>query len=110
MRLTNSTMFFYPLLCIPSVHSTFSTAGSDGGFNFWDKDNKHRLKPFQRMNQPITATAFSADGNIFAYAVGYDWSKGVEYNSNVSNYVLLHGVQEAEICKGKKSTSNRRAK
>jgi hypothetical protein len=26
------------------VHGTFATTGSDGGFNFWDKDSKQRLK------------------------------------------------------------------
>lgn len=83
-------------------YSTFSTVGSDGGWNFWDKDNKNRLKQFQRLNQPITATAFNANGSIFAYAVGYDWSRGVEYSDpNLPKYVLLHGVQESEI-KGKK--------
>lgn len=86
-------------------YGTFATAGSDGGFNFWDKDNRHRLKQFQRMNQPITATAFSMDGSIFAYAVGYDWSKGIEHHDpNSRKYVLLHGVQPAEI-KGKKANS-----
>ncbi|KAF8713039.1 hypothetical protein HU200_028831 [Digitaria exilis] len=28
----------------PQVHHTFATAGSDGAFNFWDKDSKQRLK------------------------------------------------------------------
>ena len=28
-------------------HGTFSTAGSDGTFHFWDKDAKHRLKGYQ---------------------------------------------------------------
>lgn len=28
------------------VHGTFATAGSDGAFNFWDKDSKQRLKVF----------------------------------------------------------------
>lgn len=85
-------------------HGTFATAGGDGGFNFWDKDNKHRLKQFQRLNQPITATAFSSDGNIFAYAVGYDWSKGAAHHNPTTNrkYILLHGVQQAEV-RGKKS-------
>ena len=27
------------------------------------------------MTQPITASAFNRDGNIYAYATGYDWSK-----------------------------------
>jgi len=87
-------------------HGTFATAGGDGGFNFWDKDNKHRLKQFQRLNQPITATAFSSDGNIFAYAVGYDWSKGAAHHNPTTDrkYILLHGVQQVEV-RGKKSNS-----
>ena len=28
------------------VHHTFATAGSDGSFNFWDKDSKQRLKVY----------------------------------------------------------------
>eukprot|EP00171_Calliarthron_tuberculosum_P010947 IDg10947t1 len=85
---------------------TFATAGSDGGFNFWDKDNKHRLKQFSRLNQPITAGAFSHDGSIYAYAVGYDWSKGAAHHNPATDkkYVLLHGVQPTEI-KGKKASA-----
>ena len=26
------------------IHQTFATAGSDGAYNFWDKDSKQRLK------------------------------------------------------------------
>lgn len=89
-------------------HGTFATAGGDGGFNFWDKDNKHRLKQFQRLNQPITATAFSSDGNIFAYAVGYDWSKGAAHHNvaNMKKYILLHGVQAQDV-KGKRSAGKK---
>lgn len=98
----------YPVNAISfhEQHGTFSTAGGDGGFNFWDKDNKQRLKQFQRLNQPITATAFSSDGGIFAYAVGYDWSKGAAHHSPQTSqkYILLHGVQAAEV-HGKKSSS-----
>ncbi len=54
---------------------TFATAGSDGGYVFWDKDSKQRLKLFNRMPQAITASNFNKEGNIYAYAVGYDWSK-----------------------------------
>ncbi len=56
-------------------YGTFATAGSDGGYVFWDKDSKQRLKLFNRMAQPITSSNFNKDGNIYAYAVGYDWSK-----------------------------------
>ncbi|CAD0056010.1 unnamed protein product [Aureobasidium pullulans] len=51
------------------VHGTFSTAGSDGTFHFWDKDAKHRLKGYPEVGGSISCTDFSHDGNIFAYAV-----------------------------------------
>jgi mRNA export factor len=77
---------------------TFATTGSDGTFNFWDKDSKQRLKPFNKCNAPIPCGVFNHDGSIFAYAVSYDWSKGVEfYNPHQKNYILLHPTTEAEI-------------
>jgi mRNA export factor len=60
---------FHPL------HGTFSTAGSDGTFNFWDKDSKQRLKGFSNIGSPISATTFNRNGTFFAYAASYDWSK-----------------------------------
>ena len=57
------------------IHGTFSTAGSDGTFNFWDKDSKQRLKSFSNVGGPIPCTTFNRNGSIFAYAVSYDWSK-----------------------------------
>ncbi|KAG5965889.1 RNA export factor gle2 [Claviceps humidiphila] len=85
------------------VHGTFSTAGSDGTFHFWDKDAKHRLKGYPKVGGSITATAFSKTGNIFAYAVGYDWSKG--HQQNTPSYplkVMLHPVTGDE-CKPRPS-------
>jgi mRNA export factor len=81
------------------TYGTFSTAGSDGTFNFWyhfnyyfrlarlvicgtnficdcrDKDSKQRLKSFPSVGSPISCTTFNRTGAIFAYAVSYDWSK-----------------------------------
>mmetsp|Transcript_19684 Transcript_19684/g.75515 ORF Transcript_19684/g.75515 Transcript_19684/m.75515 type:complete len:347 (+) Transcript_19684:119-1159(+) len=82
------------------VFGTFSTAGSDGSYHFWDKDSKQRLKQFQRSCAPISATAFNANGTIFAYAVSYDWSKGFQYAEHPdykANSIFLHGVQEEEM-------------
>ena len=68
---------------------------------FWDKDSRQRLKLFNKMNNSITAAAFNSDGNIFAYALGYDWSKGVEYFDRLKspNAILLHSVKAEEIKK-----------
>jgi len=84
---------------------TFATAGSDGIFHFWDKDNRTRLKPFLKCAQPISAGCFNYDGTIFSYAVSYDWSKGHEYYNpqTQKNCIFLHPVKEEEI-KPKKST------
>lgn len=81
------------------VHGTFSTAGSDGTFHFWDKDAKHRLKGYPEVGGSITSTAFNRNGNIFAYAVSYDWSKGYAHNTpNYPNKIMLHPVLPDE-CK-----------
>ncbi|KAK4219546.1 WD40-repeat-containing domain protein [Rhypophila decipiens] len=90
------------------VHGTFSTAGSDGTFHFWDKDAKHRLKGYPNVGGSITATKFNKNGSIFAYAISYDWSKG--YQANTTNYptkVMLHPVQ-ADECKPRPSTKKPR--
>ncbi|RSL51802.1 Nucleoporin GLE2 [Fusarium duplospermum] len=89
------------------VHGTFSTAGSDGTFHFWDKDAKHRLKGYPNVGGSITATTFNRNGSIFAYAVSYDWAKG--YQHNTQSYpikVMLHPVTNDE-CKPRPSMKKR---
>lgn len=80
------------------VHGTFSTAGSDGTFHFWDKDAKHRLKGYPNVGGTIPCTTFNRDGSIFAYAVSYDWSKGYTGNTQQTvNKVMLHPVTQEEV-------------
>ncbi|KAF1921707.1 Poly(A)+ RNA export protein-like protein [Ampelomyces quisqualis] len=89
------------------IHGTFSTAGSDGTFHFWDKDAKHRLKGYPEVGGSITATAFNRTGDIFAYAVSYDWSKG--YSGNNAQYpikIKLHPVVGDE-CKPRPGNKKR---
>jgi mRNA export factor len=57
------------------VHGTFTTAGSDGYVNIWDKDKRQRLKAYSKVNGTVSSTAFNHDGTILAYAISYDWSK-----------------------------------
>lgn len=88
-------------------HGTFSTAGSDGTFHFWDKDAKHRLKGYPEVGGTIAATEFNRSGNIFAYAVSYDWSKGYMYNNpQTLNKIMLHPVVGDE-CKPRPKTTKR---
>ncbi|CAH2354520.1 mRNA export factor Gle2p [[Candida] railenensis] len=85
------------------IYGTFSTAGSDGTFCFWDKDAKQRLKAFPMVNATIPATCFNKSGAIFAYAMSYDWSQGFQGNrADYPNVVKLHGCKDEEIKQKKK--------
>jgi len=85
------------------VFGSFATAGSDGSYHFWDKDNKRVLKKMDNVVSPLTilATEFNALGDIFAYAVGYDWSRGADYyESNPQmkkNAIYLCAVQQDDV-------------
>ncbi|KAF8980646.1 hypothetical protein BGZ46_003917 [Entomortierella lignicola] len=67
----------YSVNCINwhPIHGTFSTAGADGAFAFWDKDSRQKLKSFPKVGNPISSTCFNRNGSIFAYAISYDWNK-----------------------------------
>jgi mRNA export factor len=98
-----SNVFAVNAISFHPVHGTFSTAGSDGTFHFWDKDAKHRLKGYPEVGGPITATDFDRSGNIFAYAVSYDWSKGYQGHTQAQqggqkDRIMLHPVTGDE-CK-----------
>lgn len=73
-------------------HGTMATIGSDGKYSFWDKDARTRLKISEQMNQPLTRCSINSTGEIFAYAIGYDWSKGHEYANPTSteNKIFFH--------------------
>lgn len=67
----------------------------------------HALMPSFTF-QPISASAFSAGGDLFAYAVNYDWSGGVEGllklpQEGRGSHVMLHQVKQE--CAPKNSTT-----
>lgn len=49
---------------------------------------------------PVTASAFNRTGTIFAYAVSYDWSKGLSgATPGHPNKVMLHATKDDEVKK-----------
>lgn len=86
------------------VHHTFATCGSDGRFVFWDKDSKQRLKYFDNIPAvaPITAGRFNADGQLFAYAFSYDWSKGHKGYQKGQQQIAVHYTDQECMKKKKK--------
>ncbi len=90
-------------VCWHPIHtSTFSTGGSDGNFNFWDRNQKMRLRAFPKQDLAITAIGFNHDGKIFAYASGYDWARGYAVSSPANKPKLrLHVVVDQDVTKQK---------
>ncbi|KAG0306372.1 hypothetical protein BGZ98_002490 [Dissophora globulifera] len=89
----------YSVNCISwhPVHGSFSTAGSDGSFAFWDKDSRQKLKSFPKAPAPISTSCFNLNGSIFAYAVSYDWNKGHSAaGTQNQNKIMLHAVTDEE--------------
>ena len=70
------------------VYGTFCTVGSDGNYFIWDKLNKSKL--FERNDTsdktPLTACDYNSNGNLLAFASGYDWSRGAEAAREYNNY------------------------
>ena len=85
---------------------TFATVGSDGVVNFWDKDQKQRLKGFPALERTISCATFHPAGNLFAYASSYDWSKGSGH-VQPGNEIYIHPVLEEEIRPKSKGSSSR---
>lgn len=76
-------------------HGTMATIGSDGKYSFWDKDARTRLKISDQFDTPLTRCSINSTGEIFAYALGYDWSKGHEYsNQATKNKIQFHNCAE----------------
>lgn len=99
----NSSVYSVNAIAFHNHFGTFATCGSDGIINFWDKDNKQRLKGFNAIQRTVSAAAFNTQGNMFAYASSYDWSKG-SMHLQPGNDIFIHPVVEEEVRpKGKKT-------
>lgn len=77
-------------------HGTMVTCGSDGKYSFWDKDARTRLKISDQFDQSLTRCSINSTGEIFAYALGYDWTKGHEYSNPATNKskIMFHPCYE----------------
>ena len=52
------------------------TSSADSQVVFWDLTNKSKIRNLD-FKEPISCGAISKDGNLGAFAIGYDWSKGI---------------------------------
>ncbi|XP_017018824.1 protein Rae1-like [Drosophila kikkawai] len=84
-RKKHTTGSHYDLYAVNDIkmnheQKTLATVGSDGSYEFWDCTKRSRMmQSSSQDSESITKCSLSGDGRVFAYAVGYDWSKGHEY-------------------------------
>ena len=67
---------------------------------FWDFGARSRVKGLDNVRGPVTAIDINRAG-FLAYAVGYDWQKGVEGIIQVQNKICI-GIWETSLCPGKR--------
>ncbi|KAH8253967.1 hypothetical protein KR032_007873, partial [Drosophila birchii] len=57
-----------------------ATVGSDGNYELWDCVQRSRvMQSSVQGSESITKCSLSGNGQVLAYAVGYDWAQGHEY-------------------------------
>jgi len=89
----------YPVhdIAFNPVYGTFCTGGGDGSWIIWDKDSRSRLKQgYHTSKAPITAVDYSFNGDLLAYASGYDWGKGIAYESSYSPKLSIHYCPDSD--------------
>lgn len=58
----------------PQAQNFVASGSSDGCVNFWDLEQKTKIKNFE-FHQSLSCGTISKSGRFAAYAIGYDWSK-----------------------------------
>lgn len=104
-RTTTVTPEVYPVndIAFNPKYGTFATVGGDGSYIMWDKNARSRLKQGNLPNKcPITACDYSFNGDLFAYAAGYDWAKGVGGDGQFVPKIGVHYCIDQEKLKKKK--------
>ncbi|KII72751.1 mRNA export factor [Thelohanellus kitauei] len=69
----------YPVHDIEFHPRTYVLAlgGGDGSVSFWDIQNHSNVLNLKAACLPVTSIAFDSSGRLLAYAIGYDWSRGI---------------------------------
>ena len=94
--------YLYQVNCI-GFHKKYPnylySCGANSITYFWDCINKNKSAEFNYAGTSTTAADHSPCGQLFAYALGYDWSQGVWDLPNVKQrpFVCVHVVKNGEI-------------
>ena len=89
---------------INPVYDSVCTVGGDGKYFIWDIKDKSKINERDNFtdNCPLTACTYNPNGNLLAYASGYDWSKGASFANEYSRpKIFIHYLQNSHRKKDK---------
>nr|XP_017096536.2 protein Rae1 [Drosophila bipectinata] len=90
----------------PGTH-VLATAGSNGQYKFWDYNNRRLIKQRSVSDMSLTKCTFNGKGDMFAYAVGYDWCMGHDYfDPNFTPQIFLKSVEHVRHRKYRRTESD----
>jgi mRNA export factor len=79
------------------LYTTIATCSSDGTYCIWDRVSRTRCKTGgPGRKQAISAGCFDPTGKFFAYATGYDWSRGYLPSVDVPVEIRISPLTEKE--------------
>ena len=81
----------------PRARQFVYTVGGDGTIIFWDYDAREKVRVYDFKPNPIVRAKMSPDGAMFAYAIGYDWGKGIEGDMSIKSSIQVRLVQDDDL-------------
>ena len=73
----------YPIndMSVNPIYGSVASAGGNGKFVIWDILEKSRVYERESCEDktPLTAIEYNKNGDLLAYASGYDWSRGAKF-------------------------------
>jgi len=87
---------------------SFATCGSDGHVVYWNKDTKSRVQTFQKCSNTIPCGKFDSTGQLYGYALSYDWSKGEQSYNPQKGHVLCLKECKPDHFRPKPGTATRK--
>ena len=85
----------------PTSEYFLYTAGADGKLVFWDQQAKNKIRQFNFSSVSVTRAKLSPDGSLMAYALGYDYTRGIEGDMSCHSSINVHVMQDNELVYGR---------
>jgi len=91
----------YPVNCLGfhphRGYQFLCTGGGEGKMYFWDAKQKNKVAEFDFRGNSITQVEIDPTGKYMAYALGYDWARGIQGYMSQPSKVCCHVLQDREL-------------